>query len=106
MLLPGLALRTVNIAEDDGRVRGDHLKPGPLTFWARASTTDGFEAVSIETDLTVNMTGLILPMEPTAQVRGRVVMNDGTPLPVGLQVAAHLVDRNATQIDPLHARPR
>jgi Carboxypeptidase regulatory-like domain len=101
VLLPGLALRTVEIADDDGAFEVTHLEPGPLTFWARASTPDGFEAAWIEMDLGVDMTGLVLPMEPTAQVRGRVVMNDGTPLPAGLQVAAHLVDRNATQIDPL-----
>jgi len=30
-----------------------------------------------------------------------VVMNDGTPLPEGLQVAANIVDRDGAQIDPL-----
>lgn len=101
MLLPGLALRTVTIAEDDSAFEVTYLKSGPLTFWARAATADGFEAAWTELDLGTDMTGLVLPMVPTAEIRGRVVMNDGTPLPEGLQVAANLVDQNGAQIDPL-----
>lgn len=101
VLLPNFALRTVSIAADDGAFEITHLKPGPFTFWARAATPDGFEAAWTESDLGTDMTGLILPMMPTAEIRGRVVMNDGTPLPEGLQVAAHLVDRDGARLDIL-----
>jgi hypothetical protein len=101
VLLPGLSLRTVSIAADDGGFEVTHLKPGPMTFWARAATPDGFEAAWIETELGTDISGLVLPMAPTAEIRGRVVMNDGTALPEGLQVAANLVDEHGAQIDPL-----
>jgi hypothetical protein len=101
VLLPNFALRTVSIAADDGAFEITHLKPGPLTFWARAATPDGFEAAWTELDLGTDMTGSILPMMPTAEIRGRVVMNDGTPRPEGLQVAAHLVDRDGARLDIL-----
>ena len=101
VLLPGLSVRTVTIAADDGAFEVTHLKPGPLTFWARATTPDGFEAAWIEMDLSTDMTGLVLPMMPTAEIRGRVVMNDGSPLPEGLRVAANLVDQDGAQIDLL-----
>ena len=101
VLLPNFAFRTVAIAADDGAFEISHLKPGPLTFWARAATADGYEAAWTELDLDTDMTGLILPMMPTSEIRGRVVMNDGAPLPEGLQVAANLVDRDGAQIDTL-----
>jgi hypothetical protein len=40
-------------------------------------------------------------MMPTAEIRGRVVMNHGTPLPEALQAAAHLVDRDGARLDIL-----
>lgn len=101
VLLPGLSLQTVTIAEDDGAFEVMHLKPGPLTFWARATTPDGFEAAWTEMDIGTDMTGQLLPMVPTAEIRGRVVMDDGRPLPNGLQVAANLVNQEGAQIDPL-----
>jgi hypothetical protein len=101
VMLPGLWIQTVAIGADDGAFEVTHLKPGPLTFWARAATADGFEAAWTEVDLSTDMTGLVLPMAPTAEIRGRVVMNDGAPLPEGLQVAANLVDRDGAQIDTL-----
>jgi hypothetical protein len=101
VLLPSFTIRTVTLAADDGAFEITHLKPGPLTFWARAATADGFEAAWTELDLGADMTGLVLPMMPTAEIRGRVVMNDGTPLPEGLQVAAHLVDRDGARLDML-----
>lgn len=101
VLLPGLALRTVTIAEDDGAFEVTHLEPGPFTFWARATTPNGFEAAWTELDLGTDMIGQVLPMTPTAEIRGRVVMNDGSRLPKGLQVAANLVNESGTQIDPL-----
>jgi hypothetical protein len=101
VLLPGRSLRTVTLARDDGAFEITNLEPGPLTFWARATTPDGFEAAWTELDLGADMTGLVLPMAPTAEIRGRVVMNDGAPLPEGLQVAANLVDRDGAQIDTL-----
>jgi hypothetical protein len=99
--LPSFTIRTATIAADDGAFEVTHLKPGPLTFWARAATADGFEAAWTELDLGADMTGLILPMMPTAEIRGRVVMNDGAPLPEGLQVAAHLVDPDGARLDIL-----
>jgi hypothetical protein len=101
LLLPGLSLRTVAIAADDGAFEVTYLKPGPLTFWARAATAEGFEAAWAGLDLGADTTGLVLPLVPTAEIRGRVVMKDSTPLPEGLQVAANLVDQDGAQIDPL-----
>ena len=100
MLMPGLAIRTVSVAED-GAFELGYLKSGRYMLYARAETPDGFEAAWTEVDLGTDLTGLLLPMNPTAEIRGRIVMSDGMPPGDGLQVAANLVAEDGSAIDPL-----
>jgi hypothetical protein len=100
VLLGAWSIRTIPIA-DDGAFAVTHLKPGRYTFWARATTPDGFEAAVVTLDLRSDMTGLTLPLLPTGALKGHVMRDDGGALPVGgLQVAAIQADQGQA-IDPL-----
>jgi hypothetical protein len=95
----GWSVRTIEVAED-GAFDIPHLQPGRYTFWARGRAPDGHEAAVITLDLGGDMTGLAMPLQATGGVSGRVVTDDGTPLPEGLQVGAAQAD-GGKQIDPL-----
>jgi hypothetical protein len=95
------SIRTVTIAAD-GAFDIQHVAAGRHWLWARATTHDGTEAAWMAIDLASDMTGLVLPMMPTAEIRGRVVTADGTVFAdAGYQVIAHLVDNDGTKIDVL-----
>ena len=95
----GWSVRPITIAED-GAFEITHLPPGRYTFWARAHTIDAHEAAVISVDLGPDETGLTMPLLPTGGVSGRVVTDDSTALPGGLQVSAVQADEGK-QIDPL-----
>jgi hypothetical protein len=95
------SIRTVHIAED-GAFDIPLVKPGRHVFWARARTPDSAEAAFTTLDLASDVTGLVLPMMPTAEIRGRVVTADGRAFAApGYQVIAHLSDPDGRRIDVL-----
>ena len=94
-------IRTVTVAAD-GSFELPHVKLGRHWLWARAATPDGYEAVITTIELATDLTGLVLPMLPTAAVSGRVVTGDGAVFThAGFQVIAHLVDADGTKVDVL-----
>ena len=100
VLLGAWSIRTVPIAED-GAFEVTHLTPGRYTFWARATTPDGFEAAVATLDLESDLTDLTWPLLPTGGLKGRLVRDDGGVLPAdGLQIAAVQADQGKA-IDPL-----
>ena len=99
IVAPPATVRTVDIAED-GAFEVTHLSPGRYTFWARAATSEGSEAVWTTVDMGADMNGLILPMSSTGEIRGRLLRNDGLPV-TDTQVIAQLVDGNGAPLDVL-----
>jgi hypothetical protein len=95
------SIRTVRIAED-GAFEITHVAQGRHVLWARARTPQGSEAAWTTIELASDLTGLVLPMLPTAQLRGRVVSSDGLAFSAsGYQIIAHLADANGRRMDAL-----
>lgn len=101
LLTPPSSTRTIRVAHD-GAFELTHVPPGRHTLWARARTADGWEAAWITVELGTDMIGLVLPMMPTGAIRGRVVLENGTPLAADVeQIVAELAERDGTVLDPL-----
>ena len=95
------SIRTVQIAED-GAFDIPLVGSGRHVFWARARTPDGAEAAFTTIELASDATGLVMPMIPTAEIRGRVVTTDGRAFgDLGYQVIAHLSDSDGRKVDVL-----
>lgn len=94
-------IRTVRIAEDGG-FEITHVAQGRHVFWARARTPHGSEAAWVTVELASDLTGLVLPLMPTTEIRGRVVTSDGLAFSEpGYQIIAHLADADGRKMDVL-----
>ena len=84
----------------DGRFSTPDLSAGRYTLVARAGGDVPTEATWYAVDLSSELTNLVLGLMPTGIISGRVVTDDGSPVPAGLRVAAVLADRGK-EIDML-----
>jgi hypothetical protein len=76
------------------------LKPGRYVLWARAQTAYGIEAATQTFDVDRNFDGVRLELVPAGRISGRVITEQGDPLPIeGFRIAAALLDNNI-DIDP------
>jgi hypothetical protein len=91
-LLGTVAPQNVPVAAD-GRFSTPDLSAGRYTLVARAGRAPPTEATWYTLDLSTEFRNLVLGLMPTGIISGRVVTDDGSPVPAGLQVAAVLADR-------------
>ena len=92
-LLGVSSARDVAINKDDGTFTTPRLSAGRYTFVARTRDAEISEATWLTVDLSVELTDLVLGLLPTGVISGRVVSDDGSPVPQTLQVAAVLADQ-------------
>ena len=98
LLATGASVRTLEISED-GTFEITDVAPGRYTISIRAN--DRSEAGVATLDVQTDMSGISLPLIPTSTIVGRLVSEDGGPLPAEyLQVAAVLA-LDGKPIDPL-----
>ena len=98
LLATGASVRTLEISED-GAFEATDIAPGRYTISVRAR--DRSEAGVATLDVETDMSGISLPLTPTSTIAGRLVTDDGGPLPPEyLQVAAVLAV-DGKPIDPL-----
>ena len=98
LLATGASVRTLKISEE-GVFEITDIAPGRYTISVRA--LDRSEAGVATLDVQTDMSGILLPLTPTSTIVGRLVSDDGGPLPPEyLQVAAVLA-LDGKPIDPL-----
>ena len=92
-LLSGSSVQSVRVKDEDGSFSTPRLTAGRYTLVARTNDAEAFEAAWLTVDLTVELNDLVLGLSPTGIIAGRVVSDDGSPVPQTLQVAAVLADQ-------------
>jgi hypothetical protein len=91
MLMNGTAAQPVTVAPD-GTFTTPYVRTGRHTLVVRARSEDVMEAASITFDVSSDLTDLVLGLMATGAIAGRVVTDEGTPVPGEMQVAAVLAD--------------
>lgn len=103
-LLDGQSVERVPVA-NDGSFSTARLPAGRYTLVARTGGDDPVEATWLTVDLSSELTDLVLGLSPSAVIAGRVVTDDGSPVPVRLEVTAVLAEQGK-EIDLLMRDPR
>ena len=100
LLSNGSSVRTVTVARDD-TFSVARLKPGTYTLIASAEHPYGFEAGYMSFEVAADTEGLFISLAPTGTIAGRIVTDDGTPLPHDLVQISAVLAEHGKAIDPL-----
>jgi hypothetical protein len=89
----------LNVAAD-GSFATSRLRAGQYTLVVRARSADSLEAAALSVELfTSELNNVVLGLMPTGTISGRVMTDDGTPVPDEMQVAAVFVSPDGKELE-------